>query len=66
MPVPLPSQFTPRNRVWGTANQYFDPSSLVARTTGVTFIASSPLPRPGIQDIDNWSDEIEKEWDGCL
>ncbi|PQE21341.1 Ribonuclease H-like domain protein [Rutstroemia sp. NJR-2017a WRK4] len=63
MSIPLPAQFTPRNRIWGQPNQYFDPRSLSARPTGSTFITISLLPKEGEPDIDNWSAEIEDEFD---
>ncbi|PQE07320.1 Ribonuclease H-like domain protein [Rutstroemia sp. NJR-2017a WRK4] len=66
MPIPLPAQFTPRNRIWGQPNQYFDPRSPSTRPTGSTFITISLLPKEGEPDIDNWSAEIEDEFDTRL
>ena len=65
---------TPRNRVYGCAEQYFDINAPGARTYDSTYIPSSPLiedtatpsPRVGNWSVGNWSAEIGAAFDKRL
>ena len=57
-----PAPRTPRQRVYGRAEQYFDITAPGARSSGTQF-----LPSPITEDpTDNWSAEDEAAWDQRL
>jgi hypothetical protein len=53
---------TPRDRVFGCPEQYINVNATNARTSGIRFLASSPTLM-GAPRIENWSAEIEAEFD---
>ena len=55
----LTQEYTPRDRVYGRAEQYFNITAHGARTTGTQFL---PSPRPSALE-DNWSAKDELAWD---
>jgi hypothetical protein len=57
-----PSPRTPRQRVYGRAEQYFDITAIGARSSGTQFLPSPITEEP----TNNWSAEDEAAWDERL
>jgi hypothetical protein len=53
---------TPRERIYGRADQYFDITVLGARSSGTQFLPSLITKEP----TDNWSAEDQDTWDQRL
>jgi hypothetical protein len=54
---------TPRDRLSGRPAQYLNIQDPTSRPIGATFLIKSPVLPPGEKRQENWSKEIEKEWD---
>ena len=58
----FPSPRTPRQRIYGRAEQYFDITTPGARSSGTQFLPSPITEEP----TNNWSAEDEAVWDQRL
>jgi hypothetical protein len=57
-----PAPRTPRERIYGRAEQYFDITAPGARSSGTQFLPSPITEEP----TDNWSAEDQDAWDQRL
>jgi hypothetical protein len=54
---------TPRDRLSGRPSQYLNIQDATSRPISANYLIQSPVLPPGEKRQENWSKEIEKEWD---